>query len=68
MTAPNLKYSINHKCLTKSIVVLLKFPEFLKNPLFLHFDASEVTLSGLAGGECLPLPASIRTGLPLTFG
>ena len=27
-------------------------------PLFLHFNAFEVTLLGFAGGEYLPLPAS----------
>ena len=33
-------------------------------PLFLRFNASEVTLSGFAGGEYLPLPASNGPAFP----
>jgi len=33
-------------------------------PLFLRFNASEVTLSGFAGGEYFPLPASKGPAFP----
>ena len=33
-------------------------------PLFLRFNASKVTLSGFAGGEYLPLPASKGPAFP----
>jgi len=33
-------------------------------PLFLRFNASEVTLSGFAGGEYLPLPTSKGPAFP----
>jgi len=35
-----------------------------RTPLSLRFSASEVTLSGLTGGECLPLPASKGPAFP----
>jgi len=34
------------------------------SPLFLHFNAFEVTLSEFAGGEYLPLPASKGPAFP----
>jgi len=33
-------------------------------PLFLRFNGSKVTLSGFAGGEYLPLPASKGPAFP----
>ena len=35
-----------------------------RTPLSLRFSASKVTLSGLTGGECLPLPASKGPAFP----
>jgi hypothetical protein len=36
----------------------------MRTPLSLRFKASEVTLSGFAGGEYLPLPASKGLAFP----
>jgi hypothetical protein len=50
---------ISYKCLT-----YLKKKFQYVTPLFLCFNASEVTLSGFAGGEYLPLPASKGPAFP----
>ena len=50
--------------LCQSKIFLVSFLRFLSSPLSLRFSASEVTLSGLAGGEYLPLPASKGLAFP----